>query len=62
MGIFIPNMKFLCLTLSLGEVCTDDTDTNNDDASDDTQRTKHDCLINQMSHKAGKGNATEISV
>ena len=38
----IPNMKFLCLTLCQGKVCTDDddtNDTNNDDAnaSDDGQ-------------------------
>ena len=33
MCICIPNMKFLCLTLLQGEVCTDDTNTNaNDDA------------------------------
>ena len=40
MCICIPNMKFLCLTMYQGEVCTDDTsnDTNdntNDDANDD---------------------------
>ena len=34
MCISIPNMKFLCLTLCQGEVCTDkanDTNENNDD-------------------------------
>ena len=36
MCICIPNMKFLCITLCQGEVCTD-TDTNaNDDANTDT--------------------------
>ena len=30
MCMCIPNMKFLCLNLWLGEVCTDDA--NNDDA------------------------------
>ena len=43
----VPNMKFVCLTLWLGEVCTDgntdDYDTNTDDA-DDAQWTKHDCI------------------
>ena len=33
MCISVPNMKFLCLNLWLGEVCTDDA--NNDDANDD---------------------------
>ena len=33
MCICIPNMKFLCLTLSQGEVCTDDDD--NIDANND---------------------------
>ena len=28
MCICIPNMKFLCLTLCQGEVCTDDTNDN----------------------------------
>ena len=28
MCICIPNMKFLCLTLCQGEVCTDDADAN----------------------------------
>ena len=32
MRIFIPDMKFLCLTLWLGGVCTDDT---NNGANDD---------------------------
>ena len=32
MGIFVPNMKFLCLSLWLGEVCTDDA--NDEDAND----------------------------
>ena len=48
MGIFIPNMKFLCLTLWLRGVCTDNTsddDANNDDANDDNARgKKHDCV------------------
>ena len=42
MCICVPNMKFLGLTLCQGEVCTDD-DTN-DNAKDDAQRTKHDCI------------------
>ena len=40
-------MKFLCLTLWLGEVCTDDAnDTNdtNDANHDDARWTKHDCI------------------
>ena len=42
--IFIPNMKFLCVTLRLGEMCTDD-DTNNDNAhNDDARQTKHYCI------------------
>ena len=32
MCICIPNMKFLCLTMCQGEVCTDDA--NADDAND----------------------------
>ena len=30
MCICTPNMKFLCLTLCQGEVCTDDDDANDD--------------------------------
>ena len=30
----LPNMKFLCLTLWQGEMCTDD-DANDDDTNDD---------------------------
>ena len=30
MCICIPNMKFLCLTLCQGEVCTDDANNAND--------------------------------
>ena len=36
MCISVPNMKFLCLTMCQGEVCTDDDandDTNDDDAN-----------------------------
>ena len=33
MCICIPNMKFLCLTLCQGEVCTDDANTNTNDAN-----------------------------
>ena len=59
MCICIPNMKFPCLTLCLGEVCTDDNantyDANADDANanDDRQRMieKALWLINQMSQK-----------
>ena len=46
MGIFVLNIKFLCLTWWLGEVCIDDTNTDdaNDDANhEDARRTKHDC-------------------
>ena len=52
----VPNIKFVCLILWLGEVCTDanDVDTNNADAdTDDAQQMKYDCvrvwLINQLS-------------
>ena len=44
------NMKFVCLTLWLGEVCTDDananTNTGDDEINkdDDIRRTKHDCI------------------
>ena len=34
--MFIPNVKFLCLALWLGEVCTDDADAN-DTVNDDEQ-------------------------
>ena len=36
MCTYVPNMKFLCLILWLGEVCTDtnDTDANDFDAND----------------------------
>ena len=40
--IGIPNMKFLCLTMCQGEVCTDDI--NDDTNDDDTQWTIHDCI------------------
>ena len=36
MCICVPNMKFLCLTLGQGEVCTDDTNANADDANTNT--------------------------
>ena len=41
MCICIPNMKFLCLSLFQGEVCTDDAndEANNDDANDDDANT-----------------------
>ena len=41
--MFIPNTKFLCSNLWIGELCTDkdDNDTNTDD-DDDERRTKHD--------------------
>ena len=40
MCICVLNMKFLCLTQCQGEVCTDDTDTNDDaDASNTGRRT-----------------------
>ena len=38
--ICIPNIKFLCLILCQWEVCTDNTDTNDNDANDDEQ-----CMI-----------------
>ena len=41
MGIFIPNVMFLCVTLWLGRVYTDN-DTNTDDAG--RRRIKHDCI------------------
>ena len=42
--ICVPNMKFVCLTLLLGEVCTDNAnaDANTDD--DNARWTKHDCI------------------
>ena len=43
----VPKKKSVCLTLWLGEVCTD-ANTNNDDAktdhADNTRWTKHDCM------------------
>ena len=38
MYIFTPNVKFLCLIMSLGGLYTDDDDDN------DARRTKHDCM------------------
>ena len=62
----IPNMKFLCLTMCQGEVCTDD-DANNDDANnanDDGQSMivlyKALWLINQMSQKRCKSSKWPI--
>ena len=40
MYICIPNMKFLCLTLCQGEVCTDV----NTNADAGRRRTEHDCI------------------
>ena len=43
--IHIPNMKFVCLTLWLGEVCTDNdanTDVDTDAIDDDAGWTKYD--------------------
>ena len=45
--ICVPNMKFVCLTLWLGEVCTEATteDANADNTNtDDAQQSKHDCI------------------
>ena len=43
----VPKMKFLCLNLWIGEVCTDANDTNN--ANDDIQWTKHEALADKPS-------------
>ena len=37
-------MKFVCLTLSLGEVCTDNVNDDNTNNDDDARWTKHDCI------------------
>ena len=37
MGIFLPNMKVLCVTLWLRGVCTDNADANDDTNDDDAQ-------------------------
>ena len=39
--ICVPKMKFLCLTLHQGEVCTDDDD---NDANNNDDGTIHDCI------------------
>ena len=39
----VPNMKFLCLILYLGEVCTDTNVDANDTDTNDARWTKHDC-------------------
>ena len=52
--ISVPNMKFLCLTLRLKEVSTDDDDNDYDDANDnahDGQSMMALWLINQMWQK-----------
>ena len=45
-GACVLNMKFLCLKVWPGEVCTDDADidANDDTNDDDARRTKHDCI------------------
>ena len=44
MYIFTPNMKFLCLTMWLGGLYTDNDDDANTDANNDVGRlTKYDC-------------------
>ena len=35
--IYVSKVKFLCLNLWLGEVCTDDANANNVDANNDAQ-------------------------
>ena len=48
----VTNIKFLCLNLWLGEMCTDDSVTNDTDANDDNnyannedaRQAKHDCI------------------
>ena len=42
MYVFTPNMKFLCLTMWLGELYTDNADDADNDAGKQ-RRTKHDC-------------------
>ena len=39
----VPNMKFVCLTLWLGEVCTNDTNADAATNDNDARRTIHDC-------------------
>ena len=54
MCICIPNMKFLCLTLCHGEVCTDnDANANDADANDRQSMIVSGALVdNQMSQKS----------
>ena len=43
--ISVPNMKFLCLILWLGEVFTDTNDANaNTNDTHNAQRSKYDCV------------------
>ena len=44
MCLCIPNMKFLCLTMCQGEVCTDD-DTNDNDANNNDTMADGQSLI-----------------
>ena len=52
MSTCVPNMKFLCLALWQGKVCTD---ANNDDA----RLTKHDC-IGSLVNKPDEPKGTKI--
>ena len=45
-GTCVPDMKFLCLTLCQGEVCTDDND--NADANDDADANANDAFGQNM--------------
>ena len=46
MCMCIPNIKFLCLALYQGEVCTDDNDANyDDDANNDGQSVIVTCSL-----------------
>ena len=53
MCICIPNMKFLCLTMCQGEVCTD-TDNTNADANDGRSMIVFGSLVDKPNEPKGK--------
>ena len=47
MWLCVPNMKFLCLTLCQGEVCTDDDDDANANANDGQSMIANGSLVDK---------------
>ena len=57
--MFVPNIKFLCLNLWLGELCTDANDTNDANANDRWTKHDHMRLFGSMSNEPKNDHTTD---